>query len=104
MGYDPGTHAPQHLYPADHERILRMHASALEAGEIIQVGTLDVKYEITLSDVTRVFFPYLTMVEGIKLAVLTFHKDVPVARDKRTPEGDIGPRRVTGLLGANLRE
>ena len=58
------------------ERILGMHALAPEAGEIIQVGTLAVKYEMTLSDVTSLFFPYLTMVEGVKLAALTFHKDV----------------------------
>ena len=58
------------------ERILGMHVVAPEAGEIIQVGTLAVKYEMCLRDVTGLFFPYLTMVEGVKLAALTFHKDV----------------------------
>jgi mercuric reductase len=58
------------------ERILGMHVVASEAGEIIQVGTLAVKYEMSLRDVTDLFFPYLTMVEGVKLAALTFHKDV----------------------------
>lgn len=58
------------------ERIVGMHVVAPEAGEIIQVGTLAVKYAMSLSDVTSLFFPYLTMVEGVKLAAITFHKDV----------------------------
>ncbi len=58
------------------ERIVGMHVVAPEAGEIIQVGTLAVKYEMSLTDVTSLFFPYLTMVEGVKLAAITFHKDV----------------------------
>lgn len=58
------------------ERIVGMHVVAPDAGEIIQVGTIAVKYEMTLEDVTSLFFPYLTMVEGVKLAAITFHKDV----------------------------
>lgn len=58
------------------ERIVGMHVVAPDAGEIIQVGTLAVKYEMSLNDLTSLFFPYLTMVEGVKLAAITFHKDV----------------------------
>lgn len=58
------------------ERIVGMHVVAPEAGEIIQVGTIAVKHRMTLSDLTGLFFPYLTMVEGVKLAAMTFHKDV----------------------------
>jgi len=58
------------------ERIVGMQVVAPDAGEIIQIGTLAVKYEMSLSDLTDVFFPYLTMAEGVKLAALTFHKDV----------------------------
>lgn len=58
------------------ERILGMHIVAPEAGEMIQVGVLAVKYEMTLADLTSLYFPYLTMVEGVKLAAITFHKDV----------------------------
>lgn len=58
------------------ERIVGMHVLAPEAGEIIQVGTIAVKYAMSLSDITSLFFPYLTMVEGVKLAAITFHKDV----------------------------
>lgn len=58
------------------ERVVGMHVVAADAGEIIQVGTMAVKYEMTLEDLTGLFFPYLTMVEGVKLAAITFHKDV----------------------------
>jgi len=58
------------------ERVVGMHVVAPDAGEIIQVGTMAVKYEMTLEDLTGLFFPYLTMVEGVKLAAITFHKDV----------------------------
>lgn len=58
------------------ERIVGMDVVAPEAGEIIQVGTLAVRYEMSLRDLTSLFFPYLTMVEGVKLAAITFHKDV----------------------------
>lgn len=58
------------------ERIVGMHVVAPDAGEIIQVGTIAVQYEMSLQDITRLFFPYLTMVEGVKLAAITFHKDV----------------------------
>jgi mercuric reductase len=60
----------------DSERVLGMHVVAPEAGDVIQVGVIAVKYEMTLSDLTDLYFPYLTMVEGVKLAALTFHKDV----------------------------
>ncbi len=58
------------------DRIVGMHVVAPEAGEIIQVGTLAVKYQMSLTELTSLFFPYLTMVEGVKLAAITFHKDV----------------------------
>lgn len=58
------------------ERILGLHVVAADAGEVIQVGTIAVKYEMNLTDLTSLFFPYLTMVEGVKLAAITFHKDV----------------------------
>lgn len=58
------------------ERVLGLHIVAPEAGEMIQVGVLAVKYDLSLSDLTDLYFPYLTMVEGLKLAAITFHKDV----------------------------
>ncbi|MGC8489550.1 MAG: mercury(II) reductase [Clostridia bacterium] len=58
------------------EEVVGVHIVAPEAGEMIQVGVLAVKYAMTLADLTSLYFPYLTAVEGIKLAAITFHKDV----------------------------
>ncbi|MBX5468184.1 MAG: mercury(II) reductase [Firmicutes bacterium] len=58
------------------EQVIGMQAVAPEAGEIIQVGVFAVRFGMTLEDLTTTLFPYLTMVEGVKLAALTFHKDV----------------------------
>lgn len=57
-------------------RVLGVHILAPSAGEIIQPAVFAVKYEMTLDDIRDNFFPYLTMVEGLKLAALTFQKDV----------------------------
>ena len=58
------------------ERVVGVHVLAPDAGEIIQVGTAAVKYGMSLSDLTSLYFPYLTMAEGIKLAAIAVHKDV----------------------------
>jgi mercuric reductase len=57
-------------------RILGAHVLAVEAGEVIQTATLAVKFGLTLDDLTDTLFPYLTQVEGLKLAALSFTKDV----------------------------
>ena len=38
--------------------------------------TLAIKYGITVSELVKNFHPYLTLSEGIKLAAITFGKDV----------------------------
>lgn len=60
----------------DTGRVVGVHILAPEAGEIIQPAVFAVKYEMTIEDLRSNFFPYLTMVEGLKLAALTFDKDV----------------------------
>jgi mercuric reductase len=60
----------------DTEEVLGVHIVAPEAGEMISVGTVAVRYAMSLSDLTSLYFPYLTATEGLKLAALTFHKDV----------------------------
>jgi mercuric reductase len=55
---------------------LGVHALAAEAGEIIQEAALAIRFGMTIKDITATFHPYLTMVEGIKLAALTFSRDV----------------------------
>ncbi len=57
-------------------RILGAHILAAEGSEVTQTATLAVKLGLTLDDLTTTLFPYLTQVEGLKLAALTFTKDV----------------------------
>ena len=47
-----------------------------EAVEIIQTASLALKLGLTVEDLRKTIFPYLTNVEGIKLATLAFEKDV----------------------------
>ncbi|TAJ27936.1 MAG: mercury(II) reductase, partial [Nitrospirae bacterium] len=57
-------------------RLLGAHVLAAEAGEVIQEATLAIRFGMTVQDLAETFHPYLTMVEGLKLAALTFKKDV----------------------------
>jgi len=57
-------------------RLLGAHVLAADAGEVIQEATLAIRFGLTVQDLVETFHPYLTMVEGIKLAALTFKKDV----------------------------
>ena len=38
--------------------------------------SLAIKYGITVKEMKQMFHPYLTLSEGIKLATITFDKDV----------------------------
>jgi len=49
---------------------------AAEAGEMIQTVVLAIHNNMTVEDLAAKLFPYLTMVEGIKLCAQTFNKDV----------------------------
>ncbi|MGQ0654268.1 MAG: mercury(II) reductase [Betaproteobacteria bacterium] len=57
-------------------RLLGVQAVAAEAGELIQSAALALRARMTVSDLSDQLFPYLTMVEGLKLAAQTFAKDV----------------------------
>jgi mercuric reductase len=57
-------------------RILGAHILAPAAGEVIQSATLAVKFGLTIEDLTDTLFPYLTQVEGLRLAALSFDRDV----------------------------
>lgn len=57
-------------------RLLGAHVLAAEAGEVIQEATLAIRFGLAVQDLAETFHPYLTMVEGLKLAALTFKKDV----------------------------
>ena len=57
-------------------RLLGAHVLAADAGEVIQEATLAIRFKLTTKDIIGTYHPYLTMVEGLKLAALTFSKDV----------------------------
>jgi mercuric reductase len=61
---------------ADSGRLLGVQAVAAEAGEIIQTAAIAIRAGLTVHDLADQLFPYLTMVEGLKLAAQTFRKDV----------------------------
>jgi mercuric reductase len=58
------------------ERLLGAHIIAAEAGEVIQTATLAIKFGLKVKDLSDTLFPYLTQVEGLKLAALAFEKDI----------------------------
>lgn len=57
-------------------RLLGAHVLAPNGGEVIQAAVLAVRFGLTVQDLVDTFHPYLTMTEGLKLAALTFNKDV----------------------------
>jgi len=57
-------------------RIVGCQVLATEGGEIIQTATLAIRNRMTVNDLADQLFPYLTMVEGLKLTAQTFNKDV----------------------------
>ncbi len=57
-------------------RLLGVQAVTAEAGEIIQTAALAIRAGMTVQDLADQLFPYLTMVEGLKLCAQTFFKDV----------------------------
>ncbi|OGO26811.1 MAG: mercury(II) reductase [Chloroflexi bacterium RBG_16_52_11] len=61
---------------ADTDRLLGAHILAPEASEMIQTAVLAIRFGVTLTQLRQTMFPYLTNVEGIKLAAVAFEKDV----------------------------
>jgi len=57
-------------------RLIGAQILAPEAGEMIQTAVLAIHNRMTIEDLAGQLFPYLTMVEGIKLCAQTFSKDV----------------------------
>ncbi|MGC9162904.1 MAG: mercury(II) reductase [Thiomonas sp.] len=57
-------------------RLLGVQAVAAEAGELIQTAAIAIHNRMTVQQLADQLFPYLTMVEGLKLAAQTFTKDV----------------------------
>jgi len=57
-------------------RIVGCQVLANEGGEIIQTAALAIRNKMSIQDLSDQLFPYLTMVEGLKLCAQTFNKDV----------------------------
>ncbi len=60
----------------DSGRLLGVQAVAAEAGELIQTAVMALRAGMTVEDIGNELFPYLTMVEGLKLCAQTFTQDV----------------------------
>ena len=57
-------------------RLIGVQAVAPQAGELIQTAVIAIRAKMTVKDLADQLFPYLTMVEGLKLCAQTFFKDV----------------------------
>lgn len=57
-------------------RLLGVQVVAGEAGELIQAAVMAIRAGMTVNELADELFPYLTMVEGLKLCAQTFTKDV----------------------------
>ena len=56
--------------------LLGAHILAPEGADSIQTAALAIKCELTVAQLADTIFPYLTTVEGLKLAAQAFAKDV----------------------------
>ena len=56
-------------------RLIGAQILSAEAGEMIQTAVLAVRNRMTVQELGDQMFPYLTMVEGLKLCAQTFFKD-----------------------------
>ena len=57
-------------------RLVGVQAVTAEAGELIQTAALAIRARMTVDELADQLFPYLTMVEGLKLCAQTFTRDV----------------------------
>lgn len=57
-------------------KLIGVQAVAGEAGELIQAAALAIHNHMIVTELAGQLFPYLTMVEGLKLCAQTFKKDV----------------------------
>ena len=61
---------------SDNQQIIGTQILAANGGEIIQTAVLAIHNKMTVEELAGQLFPYLTMVEGLKLCAQTFAKDV----------------------------
>ncbi|MDX1605240.1 MAG: mercury(II) reductase [Candidatus Competibacterales bacterium] len=61
---------------ADTDRLLGAHILAPEGGDSIQTAALAIRQGLTVRELADMIYPYLTTVEGLKLAAQSFDQDV----------------------------
>ena len=61
---------------AESGRLIGVQSVAPEACELIQTAALAIHHHMTVQELADQLFPYLTMVEGLKLAAQSFSKDI----------------------------
>jgi mercuric reductase len=57
-------------------RLLGAHILAPDGADSIQTAALAIRHGLSIDDLAEAIFPYLTTVEGLKLAALAFSKDI----------------------------
>ena len=57
-------------------KLLGAHILAPEGSDSVQTAALAIRHGLTIDDLAEAIYPYLTTVEGLKLAALGFEKDV----------------------------
>lgn len=57
-------------------KLLGAHILAPEGADSIQTAALAIRCGLSINDLAEMIFPYLTTVEGLKLAAQTFDRDV----------------------------
>lgn len=58
------------------DELLGIRVVAPDGGELVMQVSLAIKYGIKTEELAKTMFPYLTLSEGVKLAAITFSKDV----------------------------
>jgi len=60
----------------ENDKLIGVRIIAPEGGELTMQASLAIKAGMTVQELADTFHPYLTLSEGIKLAAITFNKDV----------------------------
>lgn len=58
------------------DKLIGARILAPEGSELLMEAAMAIKFGLTVADIKSMFHPYLTLAEGIKLAAITFSKDV----------------------------
>jgi mercuric reductase len=60
----------------DTRKLLGAHVLAPEGADSVQTAAMAIRCGLTIDELAEMIFPYLTTVEGLKLAAQTFDRDV----------------------------